>query len=190
MSTRFFRAVASDDKTGHRFGLRLDDMLTNGPSTPIRAGVLLALDLGAVRDELAGVVIPFLEVPPCGDLVRLKREADGRWTVVDQDYASSVEEMWAVFEEETEDSLVDLAGDLADEGLPPGSAVAFEPSSEGEFQSPLGWEIGEEIRWVQADRGHDPEQYCGSVTSDYYFGTLHAFYDPVAEVCTLAFECT
>lgn len=188
--TRYFSAAASDAPTGHRLGLRLADVLTNPPGIPVRAGVLLSLDLGAVRPELAGIAIPFLELPPCGDRVVLERADDGRWTLTDQDYAEDLASFWQVLEQETEDSLQDLADDLASEGIPLGSPVALEPSDDPSYMTPLGWEIGPEVRWLQYDRGNPPEHYCGSVSSDYYFGTVHAFYDPETKVCTLEFECT
>lgn len=190
MATRFFRARPSATPTGHRIGLRLSDVLTNPPTEAVRAGVLLTLDLAAVKPEWAGTVIPFLELPVCGDLVRLQRAGDGRWTLVDQDFASDLESFWVTLEEETEDSMLDLAEDLADEGMPLGSHVALEESDEGSFQRPVGWEIGDPIRWLQYDRGFEAADYCGSVSSDYYFGTVHAFWFPETGMLHLHFECT
>jgi len=191
----------------HRFGLQFSDVLA-GDTATTRAGVLLQVDLGRVRAELSGIHVFFAEIPPCFSVVDFQREADGRFRFVRSGdfllhgtrFDTEIEDLrvfFAAIEQESEDTLRDLSDDIVERtGLQLGESVDLVPiPAETDARPALEWRIGEPC-WWQSRRESDfavdgPEWvYAGSITSNYYFGKIMAFYHPNTGLLRQIFECT
>lgn len=181
-------AIPSTDGP-HTAAVPLTALLSNAPEGA-RATAMLVLDLGEIDAAHRGVLVPFLELPSCATTVDLGPGAGGKPQVVDA--YSGLPQLWEDMAQELEDSIADCEDDFTEEsGISLGGRVALVEGS-----GVLNWRHGDEVDWWQseteADFGVDgPEWvYAGTVSGDYCFGCVHAFYNTATKVVRNIFECT
>ena len=187
MQVELFAKRAKSDSVD-RVGDRLTTQLTEAPELPV--GVLLTLDLGRVRDDLAGTPAVFLELPMCTTTVDLLRTDDGRYRLAGAQ-AGDPQAFWEEVETESGTpfrKLMQLDDELGELGLP----VVLVEGSRGLVK----WRHGDQVHWLQAAREADYQVdgadwvFAGTVSSEAYVGCLHAFFNPSTDHLRLIRETT
>ena len=191
MGERLLRVAKAEGESGHRAAVPLAALVEEAPAGT-RASALLVLDLGQVRPDLRGTRVPFLELPACATVVDIAPADGGRFRITGA-AMGGVAQLWEDIEDELEEPLQDLIEDFIGEtGLAPG-----DPAALIEGRGPMTWRHGPAVDWWQgsteADAGLDDGGdwvYAGAVTSDFYFGCVHAFYDAASGAIRNVYECT
>ena len=188
---------ASVSETGNQFALALSDVVKDAPKD-MRAGVLLKFDIGFMHPDMKGHLGAFLELPTSFDSVDCKVLEDGMLefvTSIPNGYNTITDlcEEWA---QETEDTIQDMYEASTEDAPQLGGNVTLEVTQDPGYEQPLVISLPDEPQWLQSmtseDHGvsDDDWKFLGQLTSDYYFGTIFAFYNREAKLLRNIFECT
>jgi hypothetical protein len=183
----FFALEPAEAPTPFRLVVPTGALFADPALVASRTSVVLAVDLGRVAPDLAGIEAPFLRLPVSIDAVDFERR-DGRFVYVGhtgRGAADGLDGLVREIDTRTKVRLHDHGEALsARYGIRVGGYGAEAPAAEYTFsERGVGWCWGSEVFWAQpgtrAQRGVPAPDWCyAGMVQSFMSGCVFGFYRP------------